>query len=163
MHDGDGKLVLEVVKHILRCNEIEFKVDFWNSKLKNFLTNRVDNKPLRLSSQEAKGILNLAEYLYFVFDEYLEIIKQLPKTENEDCSNIVTRLNTDENLFKKFTPQQIGEFLIVFFNHISESQPWVFYDVKDLFDKIKPSIDRGLSEKIFLEGLKAGIDIREEQ
>lgn len=158
---GDESLILKAVKEILKINSLEFNFKFWNKKLKRFLLYRVKNKPLKLNnSKEVSGILDLAEYLSFAFDEYLDIVEKLPNIQVKENTYIIMKLKDDKCLMTKIKPQQIGRFLVVLLRHYATCDKWVWDDVKELFDMIKQNIDNVLVRKIILGALQIGIDLR---
>lgn len=70
----DHVLLIKSIKQRLRNMDKESKINWWNSWLKHFLDNRKKNKPIELSDDENREILDLLLELEDVFDDAVDIV-----------------------------------------------------------------------------------------
>ena len=73
---------------------------------------------------------------------------------------IIHNLNTDSELFSKFTAIQVGRVILLMLNHYSPDAQWILHGVDNLFKKkISPHIEQRLSQEICKTGKQCGISI----
>ena len=152
-------LVVSIAKDILHRNSDTFNNNFWKNKLKPFLINRSENKPLRLDADEASAIFDLTEVLCFALDDYLDIMEKIPGIKISQRTLIIHDLNTDSELFSKFTATQVGRVILLMLNHHSPDAQWILHGVDNLFKKISPHIEQRLSQEICKTAKQYGISI----
>ena len=152
-------LVVSIAKDILHRNSDTFNNNFWKNKLKPFLINRSENKPLRLDADEASAIFDLTEVLCFALDDYLDIMEKIPGIKISQRTLIINDLNTDSELFSKFTATQVGRVILLMLNHHSPDAQWILHGVDNLFKKISPHIEQRLSQEICKTAKQCGISI----
>lgn len=151
------EIVVNTAKDILRHNSEEFNKEFWECKLKPFLINRSENKPKQLDTEEASAIFDLAEVLYFTLDDYLDIIEKLPVMKISQHSLVIHNLNSDNELFSKFTASQIGRIILLMLKHYTPDTSWVLYNADELLGKITPSIEQNLLKEIRKKAKQHGL------
>ena len=150
---------MSIAKDILHRNSDTFNNNFWKNKLKPFLINRSENKPLRLDADEASAIFDLTEVLCFALDDYLDIMEKIPGIKISQRTLIIHDLNTDSELFSKFTATQVGRVILLMLNHHSPDAQWILHGVDNLFKKISPHIEQRLSQEICKTAKQYGISI----
>ena len=144
---NDKYLFEATIRDILKDNPKEYNKELWNNKLKHFLERRMENKPVPPLPKEVEKIFEWAEYLDFAFDEYLDIIESFSVFSIPEHTTIINRLNRDTDVFRKFTPKQIGRFILIIIRNYDKSKSYTLRGIEDLV----PKISSGLPEKLYNE------------
>ena len=121
------------------------------------MINISENKPKQLDTEEASAIFDLAEVLYFTLNDYLDIIEKLPVMKISQHSLIIHNLNSDNELFSKFTASQIGRIILLMLKHYTPDGSWVLYNADELLGKITPSIEQNLLKEIRKKAKQHGL------
>lgn len=136
--DADRKEFVHLIEHRLRNAEKDFRISWWNSWLKQYLENRLQNKPVPFKDAEYQIIVNWLPEVPEFFDELVNIVCNHDVPSDVD-NMFLYRMN--ENKLVESYPHEVIKLLTVMLDGGT-----VFQYYTDDLAEIYKSAD-GLSEQ----------------